>query len=110
MPSGKLRDRIRIERQESTRDPATQQLIGTWVPVESRPASIAANSAAEGNSAGQVVAGSQWTVAIRRRNRDGLNETMRLLWLGPDAAVPVLNIVGFGFDSKHRMLLIHCKA
>lgn len=112
MRAGQLKERIQIERPVTTRDPATNQAIVTWVKFgQTIPAEIQQTSGTESNQEGQITANRQYTVSIRRSSRDGLLETMRLLWLDSRGSTQsTLNIVSIGFDAKKRTVQFICKS
>lgn len=112
MRAGQLRERIQIERPVDGRDPATNQAIKTWVRFGSQlAAQIVQTSGGESNVQAQVTATRQYTVSIRRSSRDGLLETMRLLWLDSRGRTQAtLHIVSIGFDAKRRVVQFVCKS
>lgn len=112
MRAGKLTQRIQIERPVRQLDPATQQDLQSWVrfgaPVA---AEIEQVRGSETNVQGQVVATRDYSVSIRRSSRDGLTETMRLLWLDSRGRTQsILHVVAIGFDPKRRMVQFTCKS
>lgn len=112
MRAGNLKERIQIQTPIDTRDPATNQAIKTWAKFGSvTAAEVVQNSGGESNVQGQVTATRQYTVTIRRSSRDGLLETMRLLWLDSRGRTQAtLHIVSIGFDAKRRMVQFVCKS
>lgn len=110
MRAGNLRERITLQEQKKTRDPATMQNLTSWVNtcLVSQPAEIVLQTATESNSTGQVVATARYTVIIRRHSSDGIREDMRILWRNKCGSFVTLYITGVGYDPLHRQVVIQC--
>lgn len=78
LAAGRLKDLVRLERQEITQNPATGDITTTWVPVaEHIPAEIVALSAREFIAAGATQA--EVTARITVRYRADVLASMRMV-------------------------------
>lgn len=78
LAAGRLKDLVRLERQEVSQDPVTGEVTTTWVTVaEHIPAEIVALSAREFIAAGATQA--EVTARIKIRYRAGVIASMRMV-------------------------------